>query len=368
MPSSAGNTLAITDIELRNFRCFSHFKTAFDGPIVLVEGGNGSGKTSLLEAVYYACYLRSFRSGSPRELIHFGRDNFFVSVGVQVQSDTRDAHRIQVGFADGKRIVRANQRKISSYRELMEYVRVVCLSEDDLAVVRGSPQSRRLFLDHALLLHDPDYAQRMRTFRQVVDNRNALLRGAWRADVYAVMTEQLWHASRAIEEQRSVFLSELQARLGQLITCYFDDEFSIDLAYRATAGEHESFDSFFADPRRLEGQERRMCRSVFGAHLDDFCVEMRGKRARTFASRGQQKLVALLLRLAQLGTMAQLCAPQPPLLIDDFMADFDEKTTAILLNGLRDTGLQLVFTSPVSGGFLSNKLLDMGCTRIDMTG
>ena len=70
---------ALTTIQVKNFRCFERLSLDFTSPLVIIEGINGIGKTSLLEALYYACYLRSFRTYSPKEMVRFGQENFFIN-------------------------------------------------------------------------------------------------------------------------------------------------------------------------------------------------------------------------------------------------------------------------------------------------
>jgi len=352
-----------------NFRCFPRFETDLDTRLILIEGGNGSGKTSLLEAIHYGCYLRSFRSSVPRDLVRFGQDGFFVRMETERMGDAvATQHDLQVGFADGKRLVKADKQRIATYKELINHIRVVCLTEDDLELVKGGPQARRLFLDQALLLQDPDYAQVLRAFRQIVNNRNALLRhGSWCADTYAILTEQMWRASRDIEERRIQLLSALTDNITERIATHFEGAIPIALRYKASGGTHKTFEIFMADFGRIEQQERRFYRSAFGAHLDDFGIEFCKKRARGFASRGQQKLTVLLLKLAQIDQTRAVTGVRPAFLVDDFLTDFDERTACTLLQLLRDIELQSIFTSPLEGRFLSNTLLGMGAQRISMS-
>jgi len=367
--TSRTDSVRIARVELRDFRCFSRYELDLSNQITLIAGANGSGKTSLLEAIHYGCYLRSFRSSVPKELIRFGQEGFFVGIDTERVCDQQTTdHRLQVGFATGKRLVKADGKRIGTYKELIDHLRVICLTEDDLELVKGSPQARRLFLDQALLLQNPDYGQQVRHYRQVLNNRNALLRGgAWRADTYGVLTEQLWSASYRMEEARSVLLAALADALNGVLATHFDDQLRVALRYRSTANGHHTFAEFEKELSRIEPQERRFGRSVFGAHLDDFAIDFCQKSARCFASRGQQKLMTMLFKVAQIELVCRVTGVRPAFLIDDFMTDFDESIARKLLQALHDYGLQLVFTSPSFYCFLSNTLLDMGASRVDVS-
>src|SRR5579872_1217840 len=141
----------IKRVVLKNFRCFKNYVLDLHERVILLEGANGVGKTSFLEALYYACYLRSFRSHSPKELVTFGQNGFFMQIEVANNLYNHEFfHDIQIGFSQTKKLVKVDQKTISSYKELMRIYRVISLTEDDLELIKGSPQVRRTFMDQAL--------------------------------------------------------------------------------------------------------------------------------------------------------------------------------------------------------------------------
>lgn len=407
----------LTSLELRNFRCFSHFSLNLEGSITLIEGANGTGKTSLLEALYYSCYLRSFRSAFPTELVKTGETSFFIKALITrlestidnnsdsdididntsaVSRDTKDnksdnsidssygvsadtgsftnnrdssnaisfKHEIQTAFTRGKRVIKIDQRRISSYKELMEFIRVISVTDDDVSVVRGSPQDRRSFLDRALLLHDPDYSDVLRDFRTILQNRNALLNGEsgkpWNKDTYYVLTEQLWNQSRKLSQLRKSLLESIADCVHKMARTYLPGPISIEFLYDPGVLRHETFDQFFAGSGRLEQRERVMGRSLFGAHLDDFSITFQNSKSRSHSSRGQQKLVLLLLKIGQAYHLAHTKLVTPILVLDDFMTDFDLPTATALLNSLKALSGQLIFTSPARDGVLATEVRNMG--------
>jgi len=362
------NSLQVTKIEIKDFRCFESLTLALDSPIVLIEGDNGSGKTSLLEALYYGCYLRSFRTNSPKELIRFGSNSFFVKMTVRNQmADQSFAHDIQVGFSRGKRVVKIDQKSIGSYKELMDHYRIISLTDDDMQLVKGAPQERRSFIDQAVLLNEPDYAHKFRDFRTVVDNRNALLYSHKQTpDTYAVFTEQLWDRSREIQAARQEALALLNTEVQELITGYLGGSMALSVAYAPKKELGANFEAFMdANPGMYE-QERRFSRSLFGAHLDDFTITFADANSRAYASRGQQKLIVLLLKIALTKRIAQLRGPVV-FFLDDFMTDLDHERAFILLEILTSLRIQLIFTSPVRSGAFFERLLSLGAQSIPLT-
>ncbi len=365
------NTVRLAKIHLKNFRCFSQKTIEIDNQIVLIEGENGVGKSSLLEALYYACYLRSFRTHTPKELITFGKDNFFVRINLDTTHNNHHfCHEIQVGFSGNKRLVKVDKKAIKSYKELLHHYRVISLSEDDLALVKGSPQIRRSFIDQAILLHDADFIHNIRDFRQVLENRNSLLmRKKTNGEMYNIWTEQLWNKSRFIQKKRQQRLQFFEQSVNDLIGIYFDSQFRIAFSYKPKKmrAEHDdSYAVFLRDNPNLMNDECRFGRSLFGVHLDDFVITLQDKKSKQYASRGQQKLIVLLIKIAQVQQLVDKHG-SVILLLDDFMTDFDLERAQILLAILNNLPVQIIFTSPVKNSLLGQHLRDLGGQIVSLT-
>jgi DNA replication and repair protein RecF len=151
----------INSLTLKHFRCFSDQTISFQAPLVLLEGANGSGKTSLLEALHYACYLRSFRTRTTQELIQFGSTAF--SLQVELAGQAEGTTKLTMGYAaavqDGapKRLVKVDGAPVHSYKDLVSLYRVVTMTDDDLLLITGLPEVRRSFLDAAITLTHPEH-------------------------------------------------------------------------------------------------------------------------------------------------------------------------------------------------------------------
>ncbi len=358
--------MRIQQLQIKNFRCFSSINLDIDHPIIVFEGPNGSGKTSLLEALHYLCYLRSFRTHSPRDLVHLEASSFFIKAQLADRVGTKTD--IQVGFSGKKRLVKVDQRAIQSFKELMNYYRVVTLTEDDLTLIKGGPDVRRAFIDQALVLFDPEVARQLRTFKTVLENRNALLMGGGGySSSFELWTGQLWEQSRELQIKRKGLLGLLEKQVNELLFSHFGqkEDLNITLSYEAKNNEATSLDQFLATATFFE-EEFRLRRSLFGAHLDDFVITFCQKKSKVYASRGQQKLIMVLLKIAQMKELLALNGAAV-FLLDDFMTDFDEPTVEILLKLLISLESQLIFTCPVKGGVLDEKLLGLGAQKVKLT-
>lgn len=353
--------LQLASIQLKDFRCFEQMTIDLDSSIVLICGSNGTGKTSLLEALYYGCYLRSFRTHTSRDLVALGKESFFVKFLIRdtTEYDVVD-HTIQIGFSHNKRLVKVDNKTTVSYKDLLSYYRVVSLTEDDLKVIQDGPEERRSFLDSALLLNDTSFVSKMREYRVVLDNRNALFqKNSIDKDAYFVWTKKLWEHTVGIQAMRTQFLSLLAVEINSMLHEYIDPEISLTLVYQAKKNSDLSFEDFLhknSSIDELMRQEIYFKRSLFGAHIDDFTVSLEGKKSRAYASRGQQKMIVLLIKIAQI--KQQVLKNGPIIfLLDDFMTDFDVDRGKALLQVLFKLNCQLIFTSPRRDSALESALI-----------
>lgn len=347
------NPVCIKEIQLKNFRCFENVTFSLDAPIVFIEGSNGSGKTSLLEAVHYLCYMRSFRTHIPQDLVHFGNDTFFLGAVL-------DTDLLTVGSRGTKKQVRINKKPITSYKELRTLCKVITVTQDDADIVTGSPEKRRLFLDHALVLHDDQLTETMRLFRRILETRNAFLLQGGTQDEFEIWTYKLWETSRKIQQARTDFL-ECIVKKGRTIKEFFLDSHTFSITYQT---KHllltENYETFFKNSQKLFEKERYFKRSCFGAHLDDIEIIFNDKPARMFSSRGQQKLLTLFLKIAQILSLTALHGPVI-FLIDDFLSDFDTPTLSRILQTCLTLQAQIIFTSPLSSGPEQMALAELNC-------
>lgn len=351
--------MKIKEIELQNFRCFTKSTYAIKAPYIIIQGANGSGKTSLLEALYYAGHLRSWKTGAPKELIAFDTSSFFIRLALE--HDVLD-QELSIGFSPQKRVVSLDQIPLRSFKDLFSIYRIVQITQDDAQIISGSPEYRRAFIDAALSIGSPagtpNYLQLLRKYTSIVEQRNALLKqaqyGYLDTNLYWNWTEQLWHAGVVLVEQRTRFLDALSRNLTALRTqstmpfkSILDDPVlqTLSLQYEQKRSLYSTFDEFVKNNSTLVHEEKRIGRSLIGPHLDDVAIYCKGIKARIYASRGQQKFIVMLIKIAQIQELLNN-DHTAVVLIDDFITDFDEAKIALSIDLLKSLNLQLFFTVP----------------------
>ena len=356
--------MRLENIELKNFRCFKKKSFDLSSDIVLIYGNNGSGKTSLVEAIHYLCYLKSFRSRLPQEIIKFDEENFFIK-GV-VQHNQEEMHNIQVGFSRRKKIAKINDQAISSYKELFPFYQVITATIDDLSLVQGSPIVRRSFIDQAVLLQSPDTMEIFRKFKQILQQRNALLQKPFDQSSYFIWTEQLWNQTKIIQELRVEALERVNESVKKLLINFFDKDYSIDIDYNyKQMSPGETFEEFIEKKQSMITYETLSRRSDFGAHLDDFTLQFCNKKLKSFGSRGQQKLLVLLIKIAQILDLRKNDI-KPIFILDDFIMDFDKKRLKGIIDLLMTLKCQLIITSPMRDKVLEELFLKFKTSIIEL--
>lgn len=357
--------MQITTITINNFRCFSQVTFNLSSKFVLISGDNGAGKTSLLEAIHYLCYLRSFRANSPKELVQFGKNHFFIKITCVNQGEE---NHIQVGYTGNDRLVKINAVAVSSYKELLDYYRVITLQEDDLNLIKGGPEVRRAFIDQHIVFFDHSFLEIIKRYKVVLNNRNSLLKDGFvknNAESHKIWTEQLWTLSRIIQEKRVQALQQLQEKVNALIALYFNNEVIIDFVYQYTRmNSDDSFENFHLNfQQKLYADEYRYGRSLFGAHLDNFLISFKNQKSREFSSRGQQKLIVTLLKIAQI-ELLKIAKGASLFLLDDFMTDFDERRAKAFVPIFEQLSGQIVMTSPLNKSYWGDYLQSRGVEMI----
>lgn len=335
------NIPTLQKIQLKNFRCFNNFLIEFDSPVTLLYGLNGSGKTSLLEALYYTCYLKSFRTHNTKDLIHFDNENFFIKAFFNNEE-------IHIGYTENKRSIKVNQKTIISYKELYDFYKIICITQDDLGLVQDGPELRRLFLNQALFLLHPHSVEIIKKYNHILDQRNKLLQSTIvNIEQLAIWTKALWQETFYIQTMRIQFLSLLQESITESLKQFFDATYSIKIAYAPKKNILNSWEEYCPLwEKHILPFELKYRRTLFGAHLDDFSILFQDKPARLFSSRGQQKLIVMLFKLG-FAFYVKEKTDKIIMVIDDFLTEFDPLVADKLISICLSLKIQLIFTAPV---------------------
>jgi DNA replication and repair protein RecF len=331
---------------LTEFRSYQHaeFEPAPLG-ITVVSGANGEGKTSLLEAVGFLATLRSFR-GSPAEaLVRVGAPDGRAVVRAEgVRENRRLLVEVELSSA-GRTRAQINRQPLRRARDLPEGFCVTVFTPDDLALIKGGPQYRRDYLDGLLGSLHPRHDVTISEVERVIKQRNALLKsvvgvssGGRPLGPDVLSTLNVWDAKLAeagetLAAARDALATELAIR--------------VEGAYRAVAGTPQwersaitltyrrSWDGdLLGALERARRDDLRRGVTTVGPHHDELALGVDGLTARTHASQGEQRCLALALRLAGHQLVTEQRQSPPILLLDDVFSELDPVRAQALLTCL----------------------------------
>jgi DNA replication and repair protein RecF len=344
----------VEHLDLRDFRCFESLDLRFGPGTTVLVGRNGAGKTSLLEAVGWVARARSFRGVPDAALVRHGCEQAILRADV-VHGERRQLLEAEIRAAGRNRVL-LNKHAIARTRDLHGLLRSTMFAPDDLQLVKGGPSERRDYLDDLLVMLAPRYDAASTDFDRVLRQRNALLRSGVRDPddeaTLAVFDEQLVRAGAEIVRGRLRLLARLEPAVASTYAEVSETDAGVHGAYQAEWAEAPLAESDAGEVeehlRRAVGARRRqeLDRGVtlVGPHRDEWRLTLNDLDARSQASQGEQRTLALALRLAGHELVTDLTGVAPVLLLDDVFSELDAPRSSALIRRLAG-GQTLVTTA-----------------------
>ncbi len=323
-------------IRIHNLRNIQEIELEPEWGINLIWGSNGSGKTSILEAIYLLGRGHSFRGRESQPLIRDGSDN----LDLYAQIEQVSGERIGVGLRKGRdsseaRVGNSSIKKIS---DLARTLPISILTPQSHEILERGPQYRRRFIDWGVFHVEHQYRGIAERYQRILQQRNAALRE--RSSDASLWSLELGEAGEQLEQLRGEYLKELRRGVGEVL-----DELSggreIELEWRRGWPPKLTLEEALA--RSLERDQNRGYTSV-GPHRADLVVRMDGERVEKRASRGQQKLIVAAMAIAQARLAQEKNGVDPVILVDDLPAELDGKNRTKLMGILQQSGLQVFIT------------------------
>ncbi|MEY2881735.1 MAG: hypothetical protein RLZZ15_4115 [Verrucomicrobiota bacterium] len=313
--------MRLRKLTLRHFRNVGFAALEFSGRQQFLLGGNGQGKTSLLEAAGLITALRSFRTTEQKQLVMHTQHT--AAVACVVDHDREGETHLTIKLRHGDKELWSDQTRVKRLADHLGKYPTVVFSSQDLQLVRGSPAGRRRWLDLTLAAVDADYFRALQTYSRALAERNALLKTGRAVEAELAAFEQtLVPAAATLIALRAAGLRALGTAVTTGYAKLCADAESASLGYEPNFPD-ASAESLLA---RLEaGRERdlQFRTTLVGPHRDDFSFTVRHTAAKEFASEGQQRSLVLALRLAQAAWFHERSGVRPVLLCDDVLGELD---------------------------------------------
>ena len=302
-----------------------------------IFGPNGAGKTSVLEGIFVLGRGRSFRTRQMRRLVQHGADGFTVFGEVATAGVTR---RLGVAYRAGRLEKKLDGEGAAGMAELAALLPVHALDPSMHALVEGGPSERRRFLDWGVFHVEPGYLDAWKGYRRVLSQRNAALKRAAGPAELRPWTIALVDAAAVVDESRRRYLERLGAYVNDFGLRLLDRPLTLD--YRRGWAAGERLDDVLATN---QARDRQSGSTEAGPHRAEVVLRLDERRAQDEASRGQQKLTAAALILAQVAVESVERPAQSVLVVDDPAAELDTRSLDRLLAALSELRAQLIFTA-----------------------
>ena len=312
----------LRDLQLRDFRCFDQLAFEPSPGLNLIVGPNAHGKTSLLEAACILLRLQSPRSSSLAAAVRFGQPGF----GLDGHWNER---HMRVKFTNELKAFVLDSKPQSRSTDYLAVARVSWISNDDMQLVRGSGSHRRRYLDFLGAQVVPNYLRHLRAYERALRSRNALLKeNRPRHEIHA-FDSPLLEAGEALLSARAELCADLQPRVREALRLISSGSEALEISYQPGSPR-----DFAVALRASCEEEIRFRTTVIGPHRDDIEVLLEGRDATSFASEGQQRSIALAMKLAQARRLGASAGGLPLYLIDDVFGELDPDRRNNLLAAL----------------------------------
>ena len=322
-------------ISVESFRNIESCEVEFSPGVNILYGDNAQGKTNLIEAIFYASVCRSFRASSVSEMIRFGKKK------AQISIDYRDAHRdnnikIQL-LGDNKKIAEKNHLRAERMSDIIGSFRAVLFCPEHLSLIKDGPAERRNYLDIAISRISQKYIHALQRYNYFLKQRNSLIKSAYHDRTTFNATVDLWSEKMAeeaatVSKMRYEFICRISPLVNQSLCKMTGEREQTELVYRGSVGlsGEEYLDCERIKQRYIEllsgshDREIGAGATLWGIHKDDLEIKLNGKNARIFASQGQQRSLALALKLAEGEVTREEFGDYPVFLFDDVFSELDD--------------------------------------------
>ncbi len=357
--------MRLSRLWLHDFRNYESADLTLPPGFTVVRGDNGEGKTSLLEGIGYLATLASFR-GVPNEAMV--REGAAQAV-VRGEGERQGRQLLIEAEIASRGRVTVNKQRLRRSSDLLDALRVSVFAPDDLELVKGGPSTRRRYLDDTLVALAPKHDALRRDLDRILRQRTALLRqsgGRLTPDIATtldVWDSKLVTAGEALADSRAALVADLEPALAKAYADLSPTRGAVTASYEApwrSGGLAAALAEARADELR-----RGVC--LVGPHRDDLTMRINAMPARTHASQGEQRSMALALRLAAHRLVADTLDDVPVLLLDDVFSELDPDRTENLLSHLPAGQAVLTTAGPLPAGAEPQQVVTVTAGRLAIT-
>lgn len=325
----------LKSLHLINFKNYEEAEFNLSSGVNCFVGSNGSGKTNILDAVYYLSMCKSYMNVLDRQNIRFGEQ--FFSVMGKWEKDDQDSDIHCAVRQNAKKIFKKNKKEYDKLAEHIGQFPVVMISPYDRDLISEGSELRRKWMDGIISQFDRNYLENIQKYGRVLDQRNALLKNMYEHGLFDRESIDVWNVQmcqlgKNIYEKRKQFIEEFLPVFKDRYNYIGLEEEAVGLEYRSQLND-SSFEDLLVTFERKDALSHY---SNAGIHKDDLVFTIKGHPIKKFGSQGQQKSFIIALRLAQYEWLKQHLNVRPVLLLDDIFDKLDQDRVRKLLQLVSD--------------------------------
>ena len=331
--------MSIDKLTFSNFRNLENNTIALHADLNFFLGKNGSGKSSLLETLFYLGHGKSFRTAKFENLVRNGQSDFVVSA----LNENNNRFGVSRSLLNNDVEIRVNGVKFNKLSELVRNIAVQIITPESFGLFVGGPKERRKFVDLGMFHVKHAFQEQWKVFAKILKQRNAYLRSGIDDSQLSYWNEEFCRTSKVIANLRQEYLNELKEELIAWLKILIPElEPDIGIVYLQGWSSKKELEAIIADNYKRE-KERGY--SLYGAHRFDIRFQFKGKSIENYFSRGQQKLFLLALTFAQSKLIERVNRVKPVLLIDDIGAELDTVSRSAFYEAISQLKCQLLISA-----------------------
>lgn len=326
--------MKINNVRLVNFRNYIDSTINFCDGVNFILGKNAQGKTNLLESIYLCAISKSPRTSKEKQMINFESDYAYVNLNFTTIGGNKNIEVILNNL--NKKIIKINKIPIIKLTQLIGELNIVYFSPDELKLVKEVPEDRRKFLDISISQFDKNYMFDLIRYEKILKQRNCVLKSNInqnsKIEQLNIWTPQLILIAEKIIKKRILFIENLKKYSKMIYNSIIIGE-NLDISYSYEEKNNISiFDDLTNQFKINLKKELELQHTIIGPHRDDIIFKINNQDCRYFSSQGQQRTVALTLKLALMEIIKEEVKEYPVLLLDDVLSELDNSRQKRLLD------------------------------------
>ena len=341
----------IEKLALNNYRNYDNADITFSDGINILYGDNAQGKTNILEAVYMTATTKSHRSSKDKDIIRFGSDESHIRTELK-KNDV--SHRIDIHLRKSKsKGIAIDMIPIKRSADLFGMINIILFSPEDLSIIKNGPAERRRFMDMELCQLNRIYYNNLSTYNKILNQRNNQLKEDMygkNQDILDVWDSQLIDYGLKIIKDRNNFINMINEIIVDIHRVLTNGKEDLRLVYDKNVSE----DNFAIELCNRRDMDIRLMSTSVGPHRDDISFMINDIDVRKYGSQGQQRTVALSLKLAEIELVKKIINDNPILLLDDVMSELDSTRRDALLSSI--SNIQTIITCTGYDDFIKERL------------